>query len=50
MNFLKYTAPDLKLDFEGDFTNLYEIILPKEVKVIGVKDLEGGNCRDSFIT
>ncbi len=41
MDFLKETTPHLRLLFEGSYVDHFEIILPKNVKVIDVQILQG---------
>jgi hypothetical protein len=40
-DFLEQTTPHLRLVFEGTFTDIFEIILPKSIKIVDVQVLQG---------
>jgi hypothetical protein len=47
-DFLEETTPHLRLVFEGTFTDIFEIILPKSMKIVDIQGLQG-NLMSYFI-
>jgi hypothetical protein len=47
-DFLEETTPHLRLVFEGTFTDIFEIILPKSMKIVDIQELQG-NLMSYFI-
>ncbi|MCL7389983.1 MAG: SHOCT domain-containing protein [Thaumarchaeota archaeon] len=47
-DFLEETTPHLRLVFEGTFTDIFEIILPKSMKIIDIQVLQG-NLMSYFV-